>query len=303
MKKILSILSAAVLVLAACQPETPEAEAVKVKAITLNPASLQVIVGQTQTITATVAPSNATDKTLEWSVDKPAIATVDQQGVVTGVAEGEAIVTVKSKDGSGAKQTCKVTVIPESAGILVTAITLTEAGPLSMAPGDEVAVEAVVDPKDATNKEVDWVFSAREVAKYENGKVIALAEGTTELKAVAKDGSKVESAPLSITVKAPAPMFAKYKKITLRVGQNLAASTAVWAYFGSEDDYSNREDLENPVWTSDADANVVIDLTTNLRNAEQLAQLVLRLKKISGVEAAFLARNPGHGERASRSPG
>ena len=54
-----------------------------------------------------MAPDNATDKTVTWTSDKPAVATVDATGKVTAVAEGEATITAKAGDKTA---TCKVTV-------------------------------------------------------------------------------------------------------------------------------------------------------------------------------------------------
>ena len=74
-----------------------------------------------ETLTATVAPDNATNKKVTWKSDKPEIATVDASGKITGVKEGEATITVTTEDG-GKTATCKVTV--EAATIAVTGVTL-----------------------------------------------------------------------------------------------------------------------------------------------------------------------------------
>ena len=60
---------------------------------------------------ATVAPKDAYDKTLVWTSDAPEIATVDENGVVTVHAAGEATITAAARDGSGKTASCKVTVI------------------------------------------------------------------------------------------------------------------------------------------------------------------------------------------------
>ena len=65
--------------------------------------------GQTVALTAAVAPSNATDKTVTYSSSAEATATVDGNGVVTGIAAGEATITVTTKDGNQT-DTCAVTV-------------------------------------------------------------------------------------------------------------------------------------------------------------------------------------------------
>lgn len=93
-------------------PVTPtEGLSVSVTSITLAPTSLTMNVGDAAvTLTATVAPDNADDKTLTWSSDNTAAATV-ADGVVTAVGAGTAIITATANDGSGVKATCNVTVL------------------------------------------------------------------------------------------------------------------------------------------------------------------------------------------------
>ena len=86
----------------------PRLGAVKVAAIELSESEKTVFVGDTFTITATVKPDNAWNRTVTWSSSDPSIATVDENGTVTAIAEGEAIITAESADGVTAE--CKVTV-------------------------------------------------------------------------------------------------------------------------------------------------------------------------------------------------
>jgi uncharacterized protein YjdB len=83
--------------------------AVSVESITLNETAT-IKVGKTQTLSATVNPANATNKALEWTSSDNSIATVDQNGVVTGVTIGDATITCSATDGSGASASCLVTV-------------------------------------------------------------------------------------------------------------------------------------------------------------------------------------------------
>ena len=77
--------------------------------ISIEPNSATVERGKTTQLTATLTPSNSTD-TVEWSSDNEDIATVDENGLVTGVKEGEAIITAKVKDNDNLSATCTVTV-------------------------------------------------------------------------------------------------------------------------------------------------------------------------------------------------
>ena len=81
---------------------------VAVTGVTLNPTTATLTVGGTETLTATVAPNNATVKSVTWSSDNESIATV-ADGVVTAVGSGTANITVTTTDGSFTA-TCVVTV-------------------------------------------------------------------------------------------------------------------------------------------------------------------------------------------------
>ncbi len=73
---------------------------VAVTAITTSPSRVTLDVGQTSAITATVSPSNATDKSINWSTSNAAVATVNTNGVVAARSAGSAIVTATTVDGS-----------------------------------------------------------------------------------------------------------------------------------------------------------------------------------------------------------
>jgi uncharacterized protein YjdB len=88
---------------------TVNKKTVDVTSITLDKTSASMTPGQTITLTATVKPDNATDKTVTWTSTNPGVATVDQNGKVTAVAEGTAI--IKAEAG-GLTATCEITVEP-----------------------------------------------------------------------------------------------------------------------------------------------------------------------------------------------
>ena len=87
---------------------------VKATGVTLDQPTLSLGVGESATLLATVAPENATNKSVTWESSDPAIATVDSVGVVTGVAVGDATITVTTVDGGYPAQ-CEVTVTAGSA--------------------------------------------------------------------------------------------------------------------------------------------------------------------------------------------
>ena len=81
---------------------------VAVTSVTLNKTSLTLDRGKTATLTATVAPANATDKTITWSSSDTSVATVNQSGIVMAVSEGSATITAASSNGKKATCTVKV---------------------------------------------------------------------------------------------------------------------------------------------------------------------------------------------------
>lgn len=82
---------------------------VSVTSVSLNKSTLDIKVGETATLTATINPTNATNKNVTWESDNTKIATVDTAGKVTAIKEGTAKITVKTKDGNYTA-TCIVTV-------------------------------------------------------------------------------------------------------------------------------------------------------------------------------------------------
>ena len=72
---------------------------VPVKKITLAPNPLELMIGESGTISANITPFDATDKTLTWSTSNPSVATVDDNGYVTSIASGSAEIIAKASNG------------------------------------------------------------------------------------------------------------------------------------------------------------------------------------------------------------
>ena len=85
-------------------------EIVPVSQITLNKAEASISVGNSEKLTATVAPENAANKALTWASSDEDVATVAPDGTVTAVKAGAATITATAADGSGKSAVCKVTV-------------------------------------------------------------------------------------------------------------------------------------------------------------------------------------------------
>ena len=107
MKKILLLTVMAALILAGCEPKNTDPVPVPVESVTLNEPEITLLVGEDFQLTAEVLPENADNKTIVWESSDTAIAAVDENGLVTAVAAGNAIVTATVDDKNA---TCKVIV-------------------------------------------------------------------------------------------------------------------------------------------------------------------------------------------------
>lgn len=129
--------------LAACGDGT-----VAVESVTLDQTTLSLEVGKTETLTATVAPDDATDKTVTWTTDDAEVATVEN-GTVTAVAVGEAVITAKAGDKSA---TCSIVVADK---VLSTAEDLT-AFATAVNGGDTYADQTVALGADIDLTDTAW---------------------------------------------------------------------------------------------------------------------------------------------------
>jgi uncharacterized protein YjdB len=170
----------------------------KVTKVELDKTSLTLDVNQSETLTATITPSNATDKSLTWESSDTNIATVDTNGVVTAVAQGSTTITATAADGSGEKATCSVTV-KEAANVPVTSVSLDKTT-LELTEGETAQLTATVLPDNATNKAVTWSTSNASIATVDaNGLVTAVSAGTATITVTTEDGSKTATCEVTVT--------------------------------------------------------------------------------------------------------
>lgn len=169
--------------------------AVPATAVALDATTQKLDTGKTFTLKATVAPANTTDKVV-WSSSNAAVAKVSEDGVVTAVKPGSAVITATA---GIVKASCTVTVanpIIKATGVKITAPTR------SIAAGKKVQLKATVAPSNTTNKAVKWTTSNKKVATVNSKGLVTFNKKAggkkVTITATSADGSK------------------KYAKITLR---------------------------------------------------------------------------------------
>ena len=161
---------------------TVEDAVIETTGVSLNTSTLNLTVGETSTLTATITPSDATDKSITWLSSNTAVATVNN-GVVNAVSAGTTMITVTTSSGKTA--TCAVTIVnPTVDGTGIT-LNKTEA---TINLGESLNLIATIHPENATDKTVTWRSTNETVAKVVNGAVSTLGMGTVTITATAANG-------------------------------------------------------------------------------------------------------------------
>ena len=174
---------------------------IPVTAISLD-ATATVGIGATKTLTVTYTPADAnTGKAVTWSSANTSIATVDANGVVTGVAAGTVAITATSTTDPSITASCNVTV----QAIAVTGVSIAPTS-LSIPEGTTSSLTATVLPTDATNRNVTWSSNNTAVATVNaNGVVTGVAVGSTTITVTTEDGNKTASCAVTVTEVSPVP--------------------------------------------------------------------------------------------------
>ena len=176
---------------------------IAVTGVTIAPKTASIDVGATTQLNSTVTPSTATNKSVAYASSDEAVATVSNDGTVTGVAEGEATITVTTQDGNKS-DTATVTV--KKAVVNVTGVTLDKTT-LSLEVGATATLNATIAPSNASYKAVSFTSSDEAIATVDNdGLVTAVAAGTADITVESlMDGSKTAVCTLTVTEPEPEP--------------------------------------------------------------------------------------------------
>ncbi|MGI6710336.1 MAG: Ig-like domain-containing protein [Bacilli bacterium] len=182
--------------------------------ITLNPTSLSIAAGASQTITATVIAASLTDKSVVWSSSNTSVATVDANGKVTGIAQGSATIIAKLNADNSIQAQASVTVSQAA----TPSISLSDSS-ISIITGTTKTLTATVS--NTSNTSVTWSSSNTGVATVSNGVVTGVAAGSATITATSVADTSVKATCAVTVTAAPAG--------TLTVTQSPTGTIAVGA--------------------------------------------------------------------------
>lgn len=167
---------------------------VAVQSVTLSKSTLDLTVGDSFSLTASISPSNATNKAVTWSSSNSSIASVDSSGRVTAKGNGTATITVKSAANASISDTCTVTVTTPTSGVTVTPESV------SLNTGQTHQLTATVSPATASNKNVTWSTSSGNVATVNSsGLVTAVGNGTAIITARTASGGYTDTCTVTVS--------------------------------------------------------------------------------------------------------
>lgn len=172
--------------------------------LSVNKKSTTIKLWKSEVLSASITPEGTSNMKFKWTSSKPNVATVDQNGKVTGLSTGMTVITVQSADGK-LKDTCVVYVSNDKT--MVTNIKLNKTN-INLGNGMTTKLVATVEPKDATEQQVVWSSSNPKIVSVDQkGNIKALQVGKATITATSSNGLQAQC-----TVNVPS---VKITKITL----------------------------------------------------------------------------------------
>ncbi len=151
--------------------------------VILNKTNITMKQNESQKLSATIKPDNASDKRVKWTTSDPSVAIVDSDGNVTGTGEGDAVITATAKDGE--KATCNVTVTKPDPTDIVTSVEKIE-----LKTNKETEITATVMPENVNDSKLTWSSSDESIVTIEETSSKNRVS-TAKVKSASKSGTAV----------------------------------------------------------------------------------------------------------------
>ena len=255
---------------------------IPVETITLDTDSRKLELGESFIINASVTPDDAVDKTVLWSSSNPLVAQVSEDGEVTSVGVGEAVITALAVSG-GVSAECHVSVT-----VSVRSISLDKTS-MEVYEGDDFTLIATVLPENAVNRNVRWSSSDEKVAIVTEGLVKALSAGRVDISVTTLDGNYTAICSVNVlpaTKPVEEVVLDVEPEITMKAGQQINVSANIYP----ED--ARKADI---VWeSSDASGNIV-----TLLPGEVDSRIVIKAMGNGEATVSAVVNDEGHEFRAT----
>ena len=258
------------------EPEISEPETVFAENVEISSSKEELYPGETATLTVTVTPEEATDKSVTWEIDSGSeYATLSADGVLTAVAPGEVVAKATTKDGSDISAFYTITVKS------VPASSITISGDKEVTAGGKITLTATVKPEDA-DQNVTWTVESGErfASISADGVLTAVAPGEVVVKATAKDGSGV-SATYTVTVK---PVMVT--SITISGGTTVAQGKTITLSATVKPDNATNKDV---TWSIESGSQYASISASGVLTAKAAGKVTVKAtaKDGSGVSATY----------------
>lgn len=195
---------------------------IPVTEVQLNKETMDLMEGDEEKLVVTVKPDDATDKSVVWESSNETVVTVDQDGLVKAVREGDAMITVTAKNGVSAS--CIVGVRKKD--IPVTGIKLNYIS-MELNVGTGGKLTATVEPENATVQDVEWKSSDPAVVAVHNGYVTAKKEGKATITVTTVDGGFTASCEVNVKNIPVTGIALEQSSLLLPVGNTYALTAHV----------------------------------------------------------------------------
>lgn len=243
--------------------------------VTLDSSKLTVNVGDTAALSAEIKPAEARYNTVTWSTSDPSIATVDENGVVTGVAVGKVKITATSDEPVQGKAkpkavTCSVTVNQGAQSLTM------EDSQITIAKGKSQKLVPTVSPDTTSNKKLTWTSSNTKVATVNaSGQVTGKGTGSCTITAETTDGTGLKASVNVTVIQAVTGLKVSggKSKVAVTNGETLALGVTV-----SPADATNKEVM----WSSDNIAVATVDHATGVVTGQSVGTCKITAKTMDG---------------------
>ncbi|MFA6580236.1 MAG: Ig-like domain-containing protein, partial [Paludibacter sp.] len=223
---------------------SPCGDIISVTRVAVLPTSATINPGSTQQLSAIVSPSNATNKNVSWISNNTSIATVDANGLVTGVAAGTATITVRTIDGDFTATSAVTIRVP------VTGVSVNPSA-VSINAGTTKQLTITLSPFNATNRMLSWGSNKTSVATVNgSGAVTGVAAGSAIITVRTKDGNF--TATSNITVIDSPIVNPPSQTVIIEAGFLSATDGSVTILNGTTPDVTN---LPGSLWVESAGWN------------------------------------------------